>query len=329
MYKVCYHIVMDNNFFDTIQQLENEYDELQELICQVEVMSDHKLYAHYINRIKIIEPFAVKYKSYNEMLAEIDELKSKERSSEEMMLIEDLEKEAEQILTELKMNFVKSKNRERECVTIEISSKENADFGVELLEILKKYSNIKSLSIETVEENSETNVIKITGENVYKDLGWMSGKAKKVSCGKEFYAGIVVLKNEDNSIEIKEEDLIIQTSKSSGAGGQHINKTESAVKITHIPTGIFAECQDERSQTKNKEKAMLSLLKKITKNSEDKSKKFEKQQRNEIKSKLFSSTPVVVFDFDRNKVFVKNEKSEYKLKDILEGRLDLIINDRL
>lgn len=101
------------------------------------------------------------------------------------------------------------------------------------------------------------------------------------------------------------------------------------MKIIHLPTGISAECQDERSQGKNKEKAMHALLEKITQKQQEKQQKNIKNQRNKLKNKIFSNTPEMVFDFDLNKVYVNKFKSEYKIKDVLAGNLLSIINNKI
>lgn len=317
---------MDKNFSEIFESLENEYDELQELVCAVEVMSDHKLYNYYLKKIKAIEMIVEKYKKYKRMCMEVGELKTIAVSESDAQEIEKLSLDAENLFEEIKNDYSGLGEKRDESVQIEISS-DDAEFKCELAGLFEAYSNLNSFEFEREDENNQTLILKIVGSNAYKNLSIFSGKAKKVLRGKEMQASVVILKKDNFDIVIKEEDLIIQTSKSSGAGGQHINKTESAVKITHVPTGIFAECQDERSQTKNKEKAMQWLIRKITQNSEEKSKKQENNQRNDIKNKLFASTPTIVFDFDLNKVFVKSNKQEYKLKDILEGKLDLIINN--
>ena len=108
---------------------------------------------------------------------------------------------------------------------------------------------------------------------------------------------------------------------------EHINKTESAVKLLHVPTGLTVECQDERSQTKNKERAMSLLKEKISQYYLKNNENYIKNQRNTIKNAIFSNTSSVVFDFDKHKVFVANLKKDYDLNAIVGGNLKLISND--
>lgn len=319
---------MDKNFSYYIEQAECEYDELNELIGTVEVMSDHKLYSHCLKKLKKIESMVLEYKKYKKLLESVKEMEPLAQSENDKAILKNMIEEADMLFEKLKTDYRKSGNQEVEMVKIEICAKD-AEFREQLLKMFDCFLAGKSFECEKESEDAETAVLKVSGEDIYKNLNIFSGKAKKILCGNEFAANIVVLKTQDFETVISDDDLIIQTSKSSGAGGQHINKTESAVKIIHKPTGIFAECQDERSQTKNKEKALQLLEKKITQKSKEKVEKMEKNQRNEIKNKLFSSTPSIVFDFDANKVYLKSEKKEYKLKEILEGNLDLIINNRL
>lgn len=326
--KICYYSFMDNaseKYMKIFETIEGEFDELGQLVSAVEVMSDHKLYSHYLKRIKKIEGIANKFKNYKSLLKDIEFFGEFNDSPNE---VQEISKKAEELFAELVNDYAESLDKQDERVQVEICSKEDDLLVEELVKIFENFCKLKDFEFDS-SLDAATEVMTISGENVYNSLSVFSGKVKKVYRGNETNASVVVLDIQNQEIEINPEDLIIQTSKSSGAGGQHINKTESAVKIIHVPTGIFAECQDERSQTKNKENAMQRLIQKITQNTKEKAEKHEKNQRKELKDKLFGSTPAIVLDFDLNKLFVKSNKTEYKLKEILEGNLDLIVNNNI
>lgn len=324
-------INIDEKFQEKFDGIISEYDELLELVSSVEIMSDHKLFNFYQTKLKRIETVAQEIKKLksleNDYVALLD-LKS--QGEEGLGLeIENIEKNKEELLNEIKELIANQKEMVQEKVLVEITSKEDFEFCEILAGLFETFSENKNFEFESLVKNDGEIKFSVLGEGVFDQLKIFSGKNKRVVRGVETNCLVVVLKESNTEIVIDEKDLVIQTSKSSGAGGQHINKTESAVKITHIPTGIFAECQDERSQTKNKEKAMDALVKKITQMQSEKAKNFEKNQRNELKNKIFGSTPAIIFDYDTNKVFVTESKSEYKLKEILSGELGLIINNRV
>lgn len=316
--------MLSSEFCEIFETKESEYDELAELVSAVEVMSDHKLYSHYVSKMKGLEIVVLKYKQIKNLrdeISEFEELQLDDESDE----LKTMKDKLNNLCLEIKALYAESKDVEDEIAILEFSG-ESQIFVSELVFVFEKYFNLKNFDFSK-EMQGESVKLKVSGNNVYKKLLPFSGKIKKIFRGEVCYATLAVIHDENFDIEIKDEDLEIQTSRSGGAGGQHINKTESAVKIIHLPTGIFAECQDERSQTKNKEKAMQALLKKITASSKEKYEKNIKNQRKELKNKIFATTANVVFDFDLNKVSLSSDKNDYKLKEILEGNLDLIINN--
>ena len=287
----------------------DEFDELEKLLDSVEIMSDHKLYNFYLKKKKNIEELALVLKQIKELDTELEEYGQVGADAE----LEELERQKDECIRKAKQILASGKIMQEEKATIEISSKTDSEFVDYLCELINKFAASDGLNFE--KKNEEGATIVLSGVGAYEKIKNFSGKIKKVNRGEESEAIVAVIKSNEEDFELDEKDLTIQTSKSSGAGGQHINKTESAVKIIHNPTGISAECQDERSQTKNKEKAMALLVKKIAQSYAQKAQKDIEKQRKELKNKIFSTTPAILFDFDANKIVVSATKQAYRLNE--------------
>ena len=317
----------DYRFYEIFEKLEMEADEINQLVSAVEIMSDHKLYNHYLKKLKKIEKIANKFKEYKKYESDLLVLREMVENEPDALVDQEINQLAEKrvsLFEELKSIYASNLKKDQELAIVEIDSKEDQEFVEQIKNMIRSFAESKSYEIE-----HDDSKMLLKGEGAFESICLFSGKVKKIERGVETFATIVVLKSEDQVIEIREEDLEIQTSRSGGAGGQHINKTESAVKIIHLPTGISAECQDERSQTKNKEKAMNALREKIAQKQQEKEQKNIKNQRSDLKNKIFSQTPEIIFDFDLNKIIFTSSKDEYKLKDVLKGDLDLIINNQV
>ena len=318
---------------DVFDDLVDEFNELNSLVSSVEVMSDSKLYNHYVKRMKQIQSVALPMIKYRQLLEDEREFLSLYDLEENLHIkneikcqIEEIRQHMRRFISEAKTAYSKNKLLETENVFVEITTKTDEELAVYLLDLFINYLKINKFDYKVEKSEIMSKAFYAEGFGVYEILNVFAGKIKKVQFGAESFANVVVIKNIKQIDDIKEDDLIIQTSKSSGAGGQHINKTESAVRIIHQPTGIVAECQDERSQTKNKEKAIQRLKEKITQINLKNQKNNEEKQRHIIKNKLFGSTPTVIVNFDENKVIFTEIRKEYKIKEIDE-KLDIIFSD--
>ena len=329
---------MDNvnqKYYDKFCELEAEYDEYFELLCSVEIMSDNKLFEHYRRQKAKLEKVVGEFKKYKslieekELSKELAETETDETQKQTYLAAaEELEFQADELFENVKMIYFDEGSKEVQKTKIEISQKiGDNQFVQELKQLVSNFAETNGFEIQISSESESQISLFVIGENSFEVLKSIGGTIRKIENTNELAVLVVVLLDGEKEIELREEDIAIEISKSSGAGGQHINKTESAVKLIHLPTGITAECQDERSQGKNKEKAMAALKEKILQKSKENREKNIKNQRNSLKTAIFADTPVLIFDFDRNRVVDNRTKKNYGLKEILLGNLNIISSD--
>lgn len=327
--------IMSDSFFVEMEASEHRYDEIVELLSAVEVMSDSRLFVSLIKEKKELEQSVQLYKEYkklnNDQLANQELLSLATDSLEKQSILQDTEcvaQKMQEVLTKLKCESSNSGFKELQRVKIEVSAKANAMGIVPILkEVFDNYFKLSQTKYEQIKLNGELGfVIGAEALGLHDKLKNLSGNYRFVVRGESADAIVVIIRELIQDEQIKEEDVVVQLSKSSGAGGQHINKTESAVRLVHKPTGISVECQDERSQLKNKTRAFEHLKEKIRSKNKENNEKYIKNQRNQLKNALFSETPEVIFDFDRNELSVKCNKKSYKLQDALSD-FSLVIND--
>lgn len=326
---------VNQKYFDKFSDLEAEYDECSELLASVEIMSDNKLFEHYRKLKQKNENVVLSFKKYKQTIDEakfVKELFDSESNPDErnnlLLQMQELEEKSNNIFEETKKIFFENGSKENQKAKVEISHKTgDKEFVLEINNVIENFANKMNFKIEVVSKTDSQISVFVEGENAFELLKLFQGTVRKIQNTNETNVLVVVLLDEKQEFELREEDVAIEISKSSGAGGQHINKTESAVKLIHLPTGISAECQDERSQGKNKEKAMAALKEKILQKIKENNQKNIKNQRNSLKNAIFSDTAVLIFDYDRNKVVDNRTKKNYSLKDILGGNLNLISGD--
>ncbi len=318
-----------------LREIEEEYDETISLLEANEIVCDNKLFLFYSKQKKQLEPFALGYKNYKKVLDEIEENKEllKIETDEKIKIqlkndIENLNLQAVKKLDDLKIVLASSKNLSKQKIIIEISSKQKNEKLSDLRFMFENFAKVSKIDfkLENLGENRFN--IFLNGNGVYDKLKIFSGNTKFIIRGNEISATIVVLNDESEEFEINSEDIEIQTLKSGGAGGQHINKTESAVRAIHIPTGIVSECEDERSQTANKERAIANLKKKISEKMQQDYEKNIENQRKSLKNAVFSDTANMILDYDKNIFMYCPTKAIYKLSEILNGEISLLISEQ-
>lgn len=339
--------------FDKLEDIERRWRQAGLRLYEPEVTNNNELYTKLLKDYRELTPIAEKYREYKtakahfeeaqEVIAEENDRELREMAKEQL---EESKALMENFSDELKILLLPKDPDEDRSVIVEIRSgtggEEAALFASDLYRMYSMYADSKGWKTEVIYANqTELGGYKeisfsIEGEGVFGRFRFESGthRVQRVpvtdSQGKIQTSAVTVAvlpEAETVEIEIDPKDLQIDTFRSSGAGGQHINKTSSAIRIVHIPTGMVVECQDERSQYKNKDKAMKVLRSRLY---EQKQRAADESRAADRRAQVGSgdrSERIRTYNFPQGRVTDHRiGLTLYKIDSVLNGGLDELIN---
>ena len=339
---------------EKLSEVEKHFDEISDKLFDPNIISDMEQYKSLMKEQKTLSPIVEKYREYKKAESDLEEAKQMlddgglDKEMREMVFteIEESKVKIESLTEELKILLLPKDPNDDKNVIVEIrggaGGEESALFAAVLFRMYSMYAEKKGFKTEVLYANdTELGGFKeisfmISGEGAYSRLKFESGvhRVQRVpeteSQGRihTSTATVAVLPEaEDVDIEINPADLQIDTFRSSGAGGQHINKTESAIRITHIPTGTVVECQDERSQHKNRDKAMRVLKSRILEAERQKQASSIADERKSQVGTGDRSERIRTYNYPQGRVSDHRiGLTIYKLEQFLNGDMDEVID---
>ncbi len=339
--------------FENLQVFENRYEELNMKLYDPQSAADRELYAALMKEHKELEPIVTAYREYTrceEAIKGAKELLEDPQSQDLREMAQEEIKENQQRLLELeeeiKLLLLPKDPNDEKNVVVEIrggtGGEEAALFAYDLYRMYTAYAESRGWRTEIVSLNeTELGGFKevsflIDGQGAYSRLKFESGAHRVQRVPETETQGrihtsaatvAVMPEAEDVEIDIDPKDLQIDTFRSSGAGGQHINKTSSAIRVTHLPTGMVVECQDERSQYKNKDKALKVLRARLLQQEQEKMSAQVAEERRSLVGSGDRSERIRTYNFPQSRVTDHRiGLTLYKLEEVLGGALDQVID---
>ncbi|MEF2968213.1 peptide chain release factor 1 [Paenibacillus sp. M1] len=338
---------------DRLQSLADRYEKLSELLCDPDVASDTKKLRDYSKEQSDLQPAYEAYTEYKQVMEELDAAKAMqaEKLDDEMremvkMEIEDLSGRQRELEEKIRILLLPKDPNDDKNVIVEIRGAAGGDeaalFAADLYRMYTRYADTQGWKVDVMDANEsdlggfKEVIFMINGRGAYSKMKYESGahrvqRIPSTESGGRIHTSTstvaVMPEAEEVDIEILDKDIRVDTFCSSGAGGQSVNTTKSAVRVTHIPTGIVATCQDGKSQNSNKEKALQVLRARI---SDMMRQEEEAKYAGERKSKVGTgdrSERIRTYNFPQSRVTDHRiGLTLHKLDQVMNGEIEEIVS---
>jgi len=344
---------MKESLLNKLDNLSERLQELEALLSDADVINNQNKFREYAKEHADIKPVVASFENYTNTLENIASAKEmmndsdkeiRELAHEELKLAEE---EKESLKNELQILLLPKDPADDNNIFLEIRAgtggEEAALFSAILMKMYTRYAELRGWQIEIMSQSlSDLSgyrevIMRIIGEGAYSRLKFESGahRVQRVpeteSQGRIHTSACTVAVMPEiadvGETEINTADLRIDTFRASGAGGQHVNKTDSAIRITHIPTGVVVECQDERSQHKNKARALSLLQARLTEAAREKQTSEQAENRRNLVGSGDRSERIRTYNFPQGRVTDHRiNLTLYKLDEFIEGDIDMVID---
>jgi peptide chain release factor 1 len=343
---------MKKSVLQKLDHLLDRHEELSALLSDADTINNQEKFRTLSKEFAEIEPLVKCYGDYRQVQADLDTAKdmlsesdpelramAEEEISGGRTKLEALEKDLQTLLLPRDPNDSHNIFLEVRAGT---GGDEAAIFAGDLFRMYARYAEKQRWRVEVISESAGEHggykeiIARVEGQDVYARLKFESGAHRVQRVPKTEAQGrihtsactVAVLPEIDEieAVEINKADLRIDTYRSSGAGGQHVNKTDSAIRITHLPTGIIVECQDERSQHKNRARAMSILQSRILAQMQNKQQQEQAAERRNLVGSGDRSERIRTYNFPQGRITDHRiNLTIYQLDDVMEGDLDPIV----
>ncbi|MDO7084445.1 peptide chain release factor 1 [Pseudocolwellia sp. AS88] len=343
---------MKNSVYQKLEIISERFEEVQALLSDPETISDQEKFRALSKEFSQLEIITNAFNAYKDAVDDFE-------TAEEMLKDDDpdmrdmaqeefksAKKAVEEKTDELQILLLPRDPKDDNNCFVEIRAGAGGDeaaiFAGDLYRMYTRYAEKKGWRIELMNSNESEQggfkeiVMKVDGEGVYGHMKFESGghRVQRVpeteSQGRVHTSActVVVMPEipESEAIEINKADLKVDTFRASGAGGQHVNKTDSAIRITHIPSGVVVECQDQRSQHKNRAQAMSVLQARLQQAEDEKRRSEEESSRRNLVASGDRSERIRTYNFPQGRMSDHRiNLTLYRLNEIMEGNLQLIM----